>query len=114
MKMDDTFARLPTIPSPGFCSTTSPPCWRDPWALRTTVDRFVEMFLDHNVDKVVGMESRGFMFGPILAYNLNAGFVPVRKPGKLPWNVIDETYDLEYGATRSRCTRTGSPRASGC
>ena len=46
---------------------------------------------------MVGMESRGFMFGPIVAYNLNAGFVPVRKPGKLPAKAISETYDLEYG-----------------
>ncbi|CEN49760.1 adenine phosphoribosyltransferase (fragment) [Capnocytophaga canimorsus] len=59
------------------------------------------MFCEHlkgiKVDKVVGMESRGFFFGTLLAQHLNAGFVPVRKPGKLPFETIAQTYDLEYG-----------------
>jgi len=49
------------------------------------------------VDKIVGIESRGFMFGSIVAYNLNAGFVPMRKPGKLPAQTVEQTYELEYG-----------------
>jgi adenine phosphoribosyltransferase len=61
------------------------------------VDRFVWLFLDHDVDKVIGTESRGFILAPIVAYNLRAGFVPVRKPGKLPAKTWSETYDLEYG-----------------
>ncbi len=56
------------------------------------------MFAERHIDKVVGIESRGFMFGPIVAYNLNAGFVPVRKPGKLPYLKVRESYDLEYGS----------------
>ncbi|HYN23346.1 MAG TPA: adenine phosphoribosyltransferase [Thermoanaerobaculia bacterium] len=71
---------------------------QNPLALRMTVDRFVWMFAEKRIQKVVGIESRGFMFGPIVAYDLNAGFVPVRKPGKLPWKTIKESYDLEYGS----------------
>jgi adenine phosphoribosyltransferase len=63
-----------------------------------TVDRFVWFFSRERIDKVVGIESRGFMFGPIVAYDLNAGFVPIRKPGKLPYQTVRETYDLEYGS----------------
>jgi adenine phosphoribosyltransferase len=62
-----------------------------------TVDRFVWLFARKHIQKVVGIESRGFMFGPIVAYDLNAGFVPVRKPGKLPYHKIRESYELEYG-----------------
>ena len=69
-------------------------------ALRMTVDRFVWIFSDQHVDKVIGIESRGFMFGPIVAYDLNAGFVPVRKPGKLPAKTVGRSYDLEYGSDR--------------
>ena len=99
--MDDLKSHIrevPDYPKPGILFYDITTLLANPWGLRTTVDRFVEMFIDSKVDKVVGMESRGFMFAPILAYNLNAGFVPVRKPGKLPWNVIDETYELEYGS----------------
>ena len=62
-----------------------------------TVDRFVWLFAQRRIQKVVGIESRVFMFGPIVAYDLNAGFVPVRKPGKLPADKVRETYELEYG-----------------
>jgi adenine phosphoribosyltransferase len=58
------------------------------------------MFAEKKIDKVLGIEARGFMFGPIVAYDLNAGFVPVRKPGKLPYEKVSQTYDLEYGSDR--------------
>ena len=98
--MDDLkgFIReVPDFPKPGILFYDITTLLKDPLALRMTVDRFVWQFASKQVDKVVGMESRGFMFGPIVAYNLNAGFVPVRKPGKLPAKAISETYDLEYG-----------------
>ncbi len=69
-------------------------------ALRMTIDQFVWLFAGLHVDKVVGIESRGFMFGSIVAYNLNAGFVPMRKPGKLPSHTVEQTYELEYGEDR--------------
>jgi adenine phosphoribosyltransferase len=87
---------VPDFPKPGILFYDITTLLKDPRALRMTVDRFVWQF-EKRVDKVVGMESRGFMFGPIVAYDLNAGFVPVRKPGKLPYHKIRETYELEYG-----------------
>jgi adenine phosphoribosyltransferase len=71
---------------------------QNPLALRMTVDRFAWLFSAKRIDKVIGIESRGFMFGPTVAYDLNAGFVPVRKPGKLPYKTIRQSYDLEYGS----------------
>ena len=88
---------VPDFPKPGINFYDITTLLQHPLALRQTVDRFVWLFADRHIDKVVGIESRGFMFGPIVAYDLNAGFVPVRKPGKLPYQKIRETYDLEYG-----------------
>jgi len=88
---------VPDFPKPGINFYDITTLLRHPLALRMTVDRFVWLFADQQVDVVVGMESRGFMFGPVVAYDLNAGFVPVRKPGKLPAATVAETYDLEYG-----------------
>jgi adenine phosphoribosyltransferase len=89
---------IPDFPKPGILFYDITTLLQNPLALRKTVDRFVWLFSHLHVDKVIGIESRGFMFAPILAYNLNAGFVPVRKPGKLPGKVVKQTYDLEYGS----------------
>jgi adenine phosphoribosyltransferase len=88
---------VPDFPKPGILYYDISTLLQHPLALRKTIDRFVWLFADQHVDKVVGIESRGFMFGSIVAYNLNAGFVPVRKPGKLPAHTIGEEYELEYG-----------------
>jgi adenine phosphoribosyltransferase len=99
--MDDLkrhIREVPDFPKPGILFYDITTLLQNPLALRQTVDRFVWMFADRRIDKVVGIESRGFMFGPIVAYNLNAGFVPVRKPGKLPYLKVRETYELEYGS----------------
>ena len=72
----------------------------DTEALREAVDRIVENLKDKNVDYIVGPEARGFLFGTPVAYALGAGFIPVRKPGKLPGEVISEEYDLEYGTNK--------------
>jgi adenine phosphoribosyltransferase len=89
---------VPDFPKPGILFYDITTLLQHPPTLRQTVDRFVWLFADRRIDKVVGIESRGFMFGPIVAYDLNAGFVPVRKPGKLPAEKIRETYELEYGS----------------
>ncbi|HVR96649.1 MAG TPA: adenine phosphoribosyltransferase [Thermoanaerobaculia bacterium] len=89
---------IPDFPKPGILFYDITTLLQHPLALRKTVDCFVWMFAEKKIDKVVGIESRGFMFGPIVAYDLNAGFVPVRKPGKLPYETIRESYDLEYGS----------------
>ncbi|HEX4964682.1 MAG TPA: adenine phosphoribosyltransferase [Thermoanaerobaculia bacterium] len=98
--MEDLKAHIrevPDFPKPGINFYDITTLLQDPLALRMTVDRFVWLFSQKRIHKVVGIESRGFMFAPIVAYDLNAGFVPVRKPGKLPYKKIRQTYDLEYG-----------------
>ena len=92
---------VPDWPKPGVNFFDITTLLKDATALRMTVDRFAWLFSGgHRVDKVVGIESRGFMFGPSLAYSLNAGFVPVRKPKKLPAPTVSESYELEYGTDR--------------
>jgi len=106
--MDDLkryIREVPEWPKPGILFYDITTLSKDPLALRMTVDRFVWLFAHQHVDKVVGMESRGFMFGPIVAYDLNAGFVPVRKPGKLPAETVEESYALEYGTDRLQMHR---------
>lgn len=88
---------VPEFPKPGILFYDITTLLQNPLALRMTVDRFVWLFAQKRIDKVVGIESRGFMFAPIVAYNLNAGFVPVRKPGKLPYHKVRQSYELEYG-----------------
>jgi adenine phosphoribosyltransferase len=106
--MDDLkqyIREVPDWPKPGILFYDITTLLKDPLALRMTVDRFVWMFCKQHIHKVVGMESRGFMFGPIVAYDLNAGFVPVRKPGKLPAETIEQSYALEYGTDRLQAHR---------
>lgn len=73
------------------------PLLGDAEAFRLTVDALADHFAGRRVDKVVGVEARGFIYAAPVAYRLGAGFVPVRKPGKLPWRTESATYDLEYG-----------------
>jgi adenine phosphoribosyltransferase len=99
--MDDLkkyIREVPDFPKPGILFYDITSLLQHPLALRMTVDRFVWLFAQQKIQKVVGIESRGFMFAPIVAYDLNAGFVPVRKPGKLPAEKVRETYELEYGS----------------
>lgn len=92
---------VPDFPKPGVNFYDITTLLKNPLALRMTVDRFAWLYSrGERVDKVVGIEARGFMFGPSLAYSLNAGFVPVRKPRKLPAETVSESYDLEYGTDR--------------
>jgi adenine phosphoribosyltransferase len=70
---------------------------KNPRALNYVIDSIVDEFKDKGVTKVVGLEARGFIFGGAIASRLNAGFVPVRKKNKLPYKVMSETYELEYG-----------------
>jgi len=88
---------VPDFPKPGIQFYDITTLLKNPYGLRTTIDRLVEFIDDPSIDKVVGMEARGFIFAPALAYRLKAGFVPVRKPRKLPAATESITYDLEYG-----------------
>jgi adenine phosphoribosyltransferase len=88
---------VPDFPKPGILFKDIMPLLQDPVALRYTVDRLVEFGTGKKVDLVLGAEARGFILGAAMAYGLGAGFIPARKPGKLPWNVSRAEYDLEYG-----------------
>ena len=85
------------FPKPGIVFKDITPLLFDNKAVECVIDQFVEQLKGKNIDKVVGIESRGFLFGMLLAQKLNAGFVPIRKPGKLPHKTISESYSLEYG-----------------
>ena len=88
---------VPDFPKPGIQFYDITTLLKDPYGLRTTIDRLVEMIDDPQVDTVIGVEARGFIFAPALAYRLKAGFVPVRKPRKLPAETESVSYALEYG-----------------
>jgi adenine phosphoribosyltransferase len=88
---------VPDFPKPGILFYDITTLLQDPSGLRQTVDRLVWRFVGCDIEKVVGIESRGFLFAPLLACALNAGFVPVRKPGKLPYRTRRQSYQLEYG-----------------
>lgn len=88
---------VPDFPKPGIMFYDITTLLKDPYGLRTTIDRLVELIDDPNIDTVIGIEARGFIFAPALAYRLKAGFVPVRKPKKLPAPTESISYELEYG-----------------
>ena len=88
---------VPNFPKEGVIFKDITLLLQNPEMLKQTAEALAQLLSDQKIDKVVGMESRGFIFGPILASKLNAGFVPIRKPGKLPSTTLSETYDLEYG-----------------
>jgi len=88
---------IPDWPKPGVLFKDITTLLKVPEAFREAVDRLAEPFMDKDVDIVVSVEARGFIFGGALAYKLGAGFVPARKPGKLPAETIKEEYALEYG-----------------
>lgn len=98
--MEDLKALIREIqdyPKPGILFYDLTTLLKDPKGFHSLVDRLCEQYNGAKVDLVVGIEARGFIFAPALAYRLNAGFVPVRKPKKLPGKTASVTYDLEYG-----------------
>ncbi|HNW26483.1 MAG TPA: adenine phosphoribosyltransferase [Candidatus Gastranaerophilaceae bacterium] len=96
-QVKDTIRSIKDFPKPGIMFRDITTALKDKQTLRLMVDFLCEQFKDEKIDYVVGMESRGFIFGMPVAYKLNAGFIPVRKPNKLPAKTIKETYELEYG-----------------
>lgn len=89
---------VPDFPKPGILFYDITTLLKQKAGFAALIDQFSEYYISRSVDLVLGMEARGFIFGPALAYRLNAGFVPVRKPGKLPAATIKESYALEYGS----------------
>jgi adenine phosphoribosyltransferase len=88
---------VPDFPKPGILFYDITTLLKDKAGFATLIDALSEHYINHDIDLVLGIEARGFIFGPALAYRLNAGFVPIRKPRKLPAETVKWTYDLEYG-----------------
>jgi adenine phosphoribosyltransferase len=88
---------VPDFPKKGILFYDITTLLKDKVGFATLIDALSEQFLDRDIDLVLGIEARGFIFGPALAYRMNAGFVPIRKPRKLPAETVKWTYDLEYG-----------------
>ena len=97
MDLAATIRSVPNFPIEGIVFYDITTMLKNPVALKESIDRLTSHYQNAGVDMVVGIESRGFIFGIPLAYNLGAGFVPVRKPSKLPAETIIESYALEYG-----------------
>ena len=91
---------VPDFPKPGVVFKDITPLLADPAGLTAVVEGLADAFAGERIDKVVGIEARGFVVGAPLAVRLNAGFVPVRKVGKLPWTTHAQEYELEYGTDR--------------
>ncbi len=89
---------VPDFPKPGILFYDITTLLKDKLGFARLIDALTENYINNDIDLVLGIEARGFIFGPALAYRLNAGFVPVRKPKKLPAETVKWTYDLEYGS----------------
>ncbi|MBX2828388.1 MAG: adenine phosphoribosyltransferase [Flavobacteriaceae bacterium] len=97
MDLEDYIRMIPDFPKPGIVFKDITPLLGDAKASEACLEQLVALTQGKAIDKVVGVESRGFFFGMLLAQKLGAGFVPVRKPGKLPAATLKEPYELEYG-----------------
>lgn len=97
LEIESLIRAIPDFPIPGILFRDITPLLKDKAGFHAAVDLFVERFKEEQIDMVVAIEARGYMFGAPLAYRLGAGFVPVRKPGKLPGTKFIESYALEYG-----------------
>lgn len=97
MDLKKTIRDVPDFPKEGIIFKDITTLLKNRDAFRYAIDKMIERYRGEDINLIVGIESRGFIFGPILAYHLDAGFIPVRKPGKLPADTVMESYDLEYG-----------------
>ncbi len=97
MEIESLIRSIPDFPLAGVLFRDITPLLKDKEGFRRAVDLFVEHFSGRSIDYVVGIEARGYILGAPVAYVLGAGFIPIRKPGKLPYTTITEEYALEYG-----------------
>ena len=97
MDLEQYIRDIPDFPSEGIVFKDITPLLASPEGFRRAIDTIAEAYAEAGITKVMGAEARGFIFGGALAYKLGAGFVPARKPGKLPWNTTSHSYSLEYG-----------------
>jgi adenine phosphoribosyltransferase len=89
---------IPDFPKPGILFKDITPLVKDPAALKVAVHHLMQPFLNSEINGVAGMEARGFIFGSLVAWEMGLPFIPLRKPGKLPYDVQSVSYDLEYGS----------------
>jgi len=96
----DHIRTVPDWPAPGVQFRDITPLLQNAKVFRVLIDAFVHRYLDPSMrpDVVAGLDARGFILGAVIAYELNVGFVPIRKKGKLPFTTVEETYELEYGS----------------
>ncbi len=97
MNLKDKIRTVPDWPSKGIMFRDITTLIQDPDAFRETCDQLYERYKDMDIDKIAGIDARGFIFGSVLSYKMDIGFIPVRKKGKLPFKTIEESYSLEYG-----------------
>ena len=97
MNLKEKIRTIPHLPKQGVMFRDITTLLKDPDGFNHAIDEFVKRYRTAKIDKVVGIESRGFILAGAVAHRLNVGFVPVRKPGKLPHKTIKEEYELEYG-----------------
>ena len=97
MDLKSYITDVPDYPVEGIIFKDITTLWKDPEAFKQSLDDLTSHYKDKKIDKIVAAEARGFIIGAPLAYNLGAGFVPIRKPKKLPREAIQATYELEYG-----------------
>ena len=88
---------VPDWPAPGVQFRDITPLLANPRVFRVLIDQFVHRYFDVRPSAIAGLDARGFIIGSVLAYELNVGFVPIRKPGKLPHETVSASYELEYG-----------------
>ncbi len=98
MDIKQSIRTVPDWPIKGVMFRDITTLMQDPEAFKETCDRLYQRYKDEKIDKVVGIDARGFIFGSVLAYQLGVGFVPIRKKGKLPYKTLEAEYKLEYGS----------------
>ena len=98
MDIKQSIRTVPDWPIKGIMFRDITTLMADPVAFKETCDRLYQRYKDEKIDKVVGIDARGFIFGSVLAYQLGVGFVPIRKKGKLPYKTFEAEYELEYGS----------------
>lgn len=98
--LKDNIRTVPDWPAPGVQFRDITPLLQNPRVFRVLIDAFVHRYMEPGMrpDVVAGLDARGFILGAVVAYELNVGFVPIRKKGKLPFTTVEETYELEYGS----------------
>ena len=94
----DTIRTVPDWPAPGVQFRDITPLLQSPRVFRVLIDQFVHRYFDVRPDAIAGLDARGFIIGSVLAYELNVGFVPIRKKGKLPYRTLSQSYELEYAS----------------